>query len=50
MNGATAEPWASTIKAPSTAIIRKIGHSQNFLRIVGSAPVNEAWTATAAPS
>jgi len=32
MNGATAEPWASTIRTPSSAIVRKIGYNQYFLR------------------
>ena len=32
MNGATAEPWARTINAPSIAIIKKSGASQYFLR------------------
>ena len=32
MNGATAEPWASTISSPNSAIMMKIGQSQNFLR------------------
>ena len=33
MNGATAEPCASTINTPNKAIITKIGHSQYFLRM-----------------
>src|SRR5262245_33978403 len=32
MKGATAEPCASTISTPSSAIMTKIGHSQYFLR------------------
>src|SRR6185295_11625619 len=32
MNGATAEPCASTIRIPSSSIIAKIGHSQYFFR------------------
>ena len=32
MNGATAEPWLSTISPPNSAIITMIGKSQNFLR------------------
>src|SRR5262245_29692536 len=32
MNGATAVPFVSTINPPNTAIITKIGSSQNFLR------------------
>jgi hypothetical protein len=30
MKGATAEPWVSTINIPSSAIIAKTGHNQNF--------------------
>src|SRR6516164_3750360 len=33
MNGATAEPWASTISTPNTAMMTTIGHSQYFLRV-----------------
>src|SRR6266545_4297880 len=33
MNGATAEPLASTIKPPSTTMTSKIGINQYFLRI-----------------
>src|SRR5215813_10293949 len=32
MNGATALPFANTMSAPNTAIINKIGMSQNFRR------------------
>jgi hypothetical protein len=32
MNGATAEPWASTISTPNKAIMKNIGHSQYFFR------------------
>src|SRR5574342_15672 len=37
MNGATAEPWLSTISAPSSAITSRIGSSQNFLRALRKA-------------
>jgi len=30
MNGAMAEPWASTMRTPNKAITMKIGHNQNF--------------------
>src|SRR2546430_12665854 len=33
MNGAMAEPCASTISTPRRAIITKIGHSQYFFRV-----------------
>src|SRR2546427_3784440 len=33
MNGATAEPCASTISTPRRAIITKIGHNQYFFRV-----------------
>src|SRR5215470_2239989 len=33
MNGATAEPCASTIRTPNRAMTMTIGHSQNFLRV-----------------
>lgn len=32
MNGAIADPCANTIKAPSSAMISRMGASQNFLR------------------
>ena len=32
MNGATAVPCTSTKRPPSSAMIKKIGSSQNFLR------------------
>jgi hypothetical protein len=32
MKGATAEPWANTIRTPKSATIKKIGQSQYFLR------------------
>src|SRR6516162_5609544 len=33
MNGATAEPCASTISTPNTPMMTTIGHSQYFLRV-----------------